>query len=191
MMRIDISELAGSELLAGSQNGKRLLVELLTVASEEPTDPIPLFLDFAGVLVATASFLRESVLAFRDLVRGRRSNFYPVIANANREVCDELNELVGPQRSDVLVACDLDESDKVVDLRLIGSLEPVQRRTLNFVIEQGETDARSLMLAHGDEERTTHTTAWNNRLASLAYLGLLVEKSHGRAKRYSPLFAGM
>ena len=30
-------------------------------------------------------------------------------------------------------------------------------------------------------------TAWNNRLASLSRLGLLMEMSHGRAKRYRPL----
>jgi hypothetical protein len=67
----------------------------------------------------------------------------------------------------------------------------VQRRTLDLVLERGETDAGELMRAHGAEERTTHTTAWNNRLASLAFLGLLVEKSHGRAKKYRPLFEGI
>ena len=31
-------------------------------------------------------------------------------------------------------------------------------------------------------------TAWNNRLAALAAVGLVVEVSAGRTKRYKPLF---
>jgi len=64
--------------------------EMLEHASGEPEKPEQLFLDFSGVQIATASFLRESVFAFRDAIRRRRSNFYPVIANAESAVEDEL-----------------------------------------------------------------------------------------------------
>lgn len=39
--------------------------KLLVAVGAEPERPEPVFLNFAGVEVATASFLRESVLAFR------------------------------------------------------------------------------------------------------------------------------
>jgi hypothetical protein len=97
-------------------------------------------------------------------VRGRRSNFYPVIANANDKVQDELRELVAPPRSDVLIACKPDNAGSVKQVALIGDLEPAQRRTLELVRERGETDAGELMRDYGEREKVTRTTAWNNRL---------------------------
>lgn len=187
-MQIDMKKVTGSSILAGVSNGKNVLTKLLAATVQEPLEPEPVFFDFARVDVATASFLRESVLMFRNVVRSQRSNFYPVIANANPDIRDELHELVDGQRSDVLIACSRSESGTVSDVTLIGELEPVQRRTFDLVRDLGETDASELMRAHGATDRTTRTTAWNNRLASLAFLGLLVEVSQGRTKRYKPLF---
>jgi hypothetical protein len=189
-MRIGMREVGGSEVLAGALNGKVALTRLLAAAMTEPALPEPLYLDFSGVEVATASFLRESVLSFRDIVRGRHSTFYPVIANANDNVRDELVELVRA-RGDVLVTCTLHEDGSVAEGAQIGSLDPKQRVTLELVRERGETDAGELMRTHGKSEGLAHATAWNNRLASLASLGLIVELAHGRAKRYRPLFEGI
>lgn len=190
-MNIDMKKVAGSSILAGASNGKNVLAKLLATTIREPLQPEPIFFDFLRVDVATASFLRESVLMFRNVVRSQRSNLYPVIANANSDICDELHELVDGQRSDVLVACSRNELGMVKDVKLIGELEPVQRRTFDLVRELGETDAGELMRAHGTTDRTTRTTAWNNRLASLAFLGLVVEVSEGRTKRYKPLFGDL
>ncbi|MDR4308494.1 hypothetical protein IHQ68_17890 [Chelatococcus sambhunathii] len=160
---------------------------LVEATTAEPANPEPVFLDFSSVQVATASYLRESVLAFRDLVRGRRSTFYPVIANANDDVRDELKELMR-LRGDVLMVCTLGPAGDVNMARLIGDLDPKQRMTFDLVHEHGETDAGELMRAYGESEGLKHTTAWNNRLAALAARGLLMEVSQGRAKRYRPLF---
>jgi hypothetical protein len=92
-MRIDMSVVGGGTVLAGALNGKAALSRLMAETTVEPLAPEPIFLDFSEVEVATASYLRESVLAFRDHVRNRQSTFYPVIANANEAVCDELAEL--------------------------------------------------------------------------------------------------
>jgi len=190
-MIINLKKMGGSSVLAGSSNGKKTLARLLAAIVQEPLDAEVLFLDFANIEVATASYLRESVLVLRNLVRSRRSNFYPVVANANVEVKDELVELVSGQKSDVLLACRVTESGKVSDIQLIGDLEPIQRKTLDHVRLLGETDAGELMRAHGAKDRTTRTTAWNNRLTSLSSLGLLVEVSQGRTKKYRPLFEGI
>ena len=178
----------GADVLAGALHGRKILAKLVELTGEEPASPEPVFLDFEGVSVATASFLRETVLAFRDAVRRRRSNFYPVVANASDLVGDELRILV-EQHGDALMLCSLDRRGEPKEPRLIGDLDPKQRITFNLVCERGETDAAELMREHGkSEKREVGQTAWNNRLAALAGLGLIVEMSQCRAKRYRPLF---
>lgn len=186
-MRLDIAALGGGPILTGAVNGRVMLGRLIAAATPEPQWPQPAFLDFSAVEVATASYLRESVLAFRDLVRGRRSTFYPVIANANNDLRDELAELMRT-RGDVLITCTLNADDGVAEIGLIGDLDPKQRITFDLVHEHGETDAGELMRAYGESEGLKHTTAWNNRLSALAARGLLMEISRGRAKRYRPIF---
>jgi hypothetical protein len=127
-------------------------------------------------------------LTYRDTIRRRGSNLYPVIANASQLVEEELKILVSSE-SDVLMLCALDENDQPHKPRLLGRLDPKQRLTFDLVQRCNETDAAELMREHGEKERVKQT-AWNNRLAALASLGLVVELSEGRAKRYRPLFVG-
>jgi hypothetical protein len=186
-MKINMRQLAGSEVLAGALSGRRVCALLLTETAKEPTAPESVFLDFLDVELATASFLRESVLVFRDAIRKRRSMFYPVVANANEIVVEELVELVR-SRKEVLLVCTLTEDEQVINGTLIGDLDPKQNLTFNLVLQYGETDAGELMRAHGESEAVQHATAWNNRLAALAARGIIVEISQGRSKRYKPLF---
>lgn len=188
-MNIDLSDACGTSVLAGALNGRTTLNQLLTATANEPDGPALVFLDFKGVDIATASFLRESVLVFRDIIRGRRSHYYPVIANINEDVRDELVELLDA-RGGVFMTCGLDENGVVKNPAPLGELDPKQRITFDLVHEHGETDAGALMRDYGESEGLKHTTAWNNRLTSLAGLGLIVEQSQGRAKRYRPLFEG-
>lgn len=186
-MRIKMQDVLDSRsaILAGAINGRKAFAKLLEQTSDEPEKPEELFLDFSGVQVATASFLRETVFAFRDTVRGRRSNFYPVIANAESAVEDELKVLVQSDNS-ALMLCSLDRKGKPHRPRLVGNLDPKQRLTFDLV-QKGATDAAQLMRENEDTENVKQT-AWNNRLAALTSLGLVVELSAGRAKRYRPLF---
>jgi len=187
-MRINILKLIGSDVLAGALSGKKALAKLVELTDQEPALPEPVFLDFAGVNIATASFLREMVLAYRNTVRRRRSNFYPVIANANALVEEELKVLVTSD-GNVLMLCSLDENHAPREPRLLGKLDPKQRLTFDLVQRRHETDAAETMREHGENEGVKQT-AWNNRLSALAILGLVVELSEGRAKRYRPLLAG-
>jgi len=173
------------EILAGAVNGRKALAKMTGQISEEPSGPQELFLDFRDVRVATASFLRESVFAFRDLVRHRRSNFYPVIANAAQSVEEELKILLENDNS-VLMLCSLDRQAKPQNPRLLGRLDPKQRLTFDLV-QRGITDAGQLMRENGKSENVKQT-AWNNRLAALSTLGLVIEINEGRAKKYRPLF---
>lgn len=188
-MRIHMAKLVGATVLAGALNGQKVHTKLLELTRQEPLEPDPVFLDFADVTVATASFLRETVLACRDTLRRRRSNFYPIIANASEVVEDELTVLV-TSGGDVLMLCKLDEENHPHEARLLGKLDPKSRLTFDLVQQRKETDAAELMRVHGKSERVQQT-AWNNRLSALASLGVVVELSEGRAKRYRPLLAGV
>ncbi len=188
-MYIVMNQLAEGDgsVLAGSPHGRRFFARMMEATGPEPNAPEPVFLDFADVQVATASFLRETVFAYRDAVRRRRSNFYPVVANAAEAVRDELIVLTAAS-NDVLLTCSLGSNGEVLAGRLVGELDLKQRITFDLVRERGETDAAELMREHGEDEGNRVTqTAWNNRLAALANRGLVVELSRGRTKRYRPL----
>jgi hypothetical protein len=189
-MRIAMDSLSEEKqsVLAGAPNGRRALARLLDQTRPEPTAAEPVYLDFAGVEIATASFLREAVLSFRDTVRGRRSNLYPIVANASQLILDELSLLIAPY-GDVLMTCLLNDESVPSKPALIGDLDPKQKLTFDLVSRSGETDASELMREHGVAEGVKQT-AWNNRLSALAALGLVFELSQGRSKRYRPLFGG-
>ena len=69
-----------------------------------------------------------------------------------------------------------------------------ERKTLGLIRPGSyhfNTDAAELMREYGAGE-TVGPTAWNNRLAALVGLGLVIEDvSSGRTKRYRPLLQGV
>jgi hypothetical protein len=177
-------------VLAGAINGRKALARLVEQTGPQPDGPMLVFLDFDGVAVATASFLSQSVFPFRNTVRESPSNLYPVIANPSNLVIEELKILVD-ERKDVLMLCNLDKDGNPHQARLLGKLDPKQRLTFDLVQQRGgETGAADLKKEHHGSESAPVQTAWNNRLAALANLGLLIESSQGRSKMYRPLFAG-
>jgi hypothetical protein len=188
-MRIHMRQLlgTGNQMLAGAITGRKALARLVERTNTKPAEPEEIYLDFEGVDVATASFLREAVFAFRDAIRRDRPNYYPVVANANELIEDELKVLLG-SRGDGLLVCGLDRNGKASRSRLLGDLEAKQKATFDLV-QRGETDAAQLMKEQGEAEGVKQT-AFNNRLAALAGLGLIKEVTEGRAKRYRPLLAG-
>lgn len=171
----------GQTVLSGANPGRKLLGALV-VAASSAAKPTPAFLDFDGVEVATASFLRESVIGFRDYARRALPNAYPVVANLSVAVTEELEFFVRAH-GDVLLACDLGANGEVTSPRLIGELEPAQRATFDAVRESGPVSAPELAQRHADAR--IGSTAWNNRLSALAGKGLLVERRLGKAKSFS------
>lgn len=187
-MRVYLLQYGDSPVLSGAVNGRRVFHKLLELAVNEPSQPEALFLDFGGIEVATASFIREGILGFRNYVRGRKSNYYPIVANLSDEVVEEFVELLRG-RGDVIARCSLDKSGRVTDLGIIGQLDPKQKITLQAV-EAGETDAVTLSRKHKKKDDVSRT-AWNNRLSTLSSLGLVVEVDRGRSKHFLPLLEGV
>lgn len=159
----------------------------MNLAIPEPDDPEPLFIDFAKVEVATASFLRESMFALKSYMRTNGSKFYPVAANVNQAIKDELSVLADA-KNDAIMTCHLDDTGHVADAELVGELDPKQQMTFSLVLKLNGADANSLMEKFGADEKMKNTTAWNNRLAGLVARGVVREFSNGRAKFYRPLF---
>ena len=170
-------------ILAGSLAGRQLFAAL--VAKVQPVkEPLPCFLDFRGIDVATISFLRESVFAFRNFIMTRSHGNCPVIANANATVQEEI-EIFLLSNNDALWICDLTDDEQVQNPQVIGNLDPAQRETFHLVVKRGQIDAPTLA-----KERTADSigsTAWNNRLAGLVAKGLLVELRTGKSKTYRPV----
>lgn len=184
-MLLSIKTLADDEaILSGTQAGRRLFAKLVASAAA-PNEPEPAFLDFAGISVATSSFLRESVVAFRDYARSTLPNLYPVIANAIDAVVEELAFFLR-HRADAVWACDLDSAGRPVNARLLGELDEIQRATFDRVLQLGSTSAPALA-AESKEDVGVGPTAWNNRLSNLAARGLLIERRGGKTKTFAPV----
>ena len=185
-MRVDIRKLAASTVLAGAGRGRALFAKLVDATAKEAPEATALVLDFQGVDVATASFLREAVFNLKTYMRTAGSNYYPVVANANSSIEDELAVLTDA-RSDAIIVCKCDASGKVRNPQLFGDLDPKQASTFQLVLERGEVDAVTLMEEFGEAEQTRTATAWNNRLAGLVARGILREIPRGRSKLYRPV----
>lgn len=173
-------------VLSGAVNGKTAFAEMIKNIPEGTAAPQPLFLDFGSIDVATASYLRESVFALKSYLRTKSSSYYPVVANANAEIWDELS-VIANAKNDVIVTCELTDNDVTTNVELVGNLDPKQKMTFELVLKFDKVDANSLMEKFGEAEKTKSTTAWNNRLASLASRGIIREYTKGRSKYYRPL----
>jgi len=186
-MRIRIRDISEVQVLAGAQAGATMLGKVLEHLPALPRVNGALFVDFEGIEVTTASFLREFVLPLKSIARSLRSTWYPVVANPSPAVLEEL-DVITTARSEPILTCKLDANEKVTDIKLAGRLDPKQLEAYEFVVRQGDVTAKQLMEATATSaEKGTSPTAWNNRLSVLVDKGLVAEASLGRQKVYVPI----
>ena len=172
----------GNPVLSGAEEGRKLLAAL--IAQVQPTaEPTTAFLDFFQVAVVTASFLRESVLKFRDYARSA-TNVYPVIANVSATVLEELEYFL-KSCGEAIWVCELDDQDRPLNARIIGALDQTEKDTFEMVSRLGRATAPELAAAAPNAG--IKSTAWNNRLASLADKGLLFQGRVGKTKFFTPV----
>src|SRR5689334_6692638 len=117
-MQLVLSDLAHDEVLAGAAKGAAVL-SLLIAQVHKLVTPTVVALDFHGVTVATGSFLRECVLGFRDYCRRSQPNLYPIVANPNDVVLEELRGLLRDRRQ-ALVCCRLERNGQIKAPRVEG-----------------------------------------------------------------------
>jgi hypothetical protein len=185
-MRLAMGRHASNGVLAGSIAGKRAFADLVS-NTPVPVRPEVCFLDFNGVAVMTASFLRDCVVAYRNHARSLWPYLYPVAANAAPDVREELATWLA-QTGDSFVLCDLVD-EQVSNVTLLGQIDGKQLVALTGLIALGETDVASLAGYVGEK---VAPTAWNNRLGALVAKGLVIElQTGGRNKRYRPVLEGL
>lgn len=88
-------------------------------------------------------------------------------------------------RNDAIWACSLDTDDAASDPHILGELDSAQINTLKLISEHQPISAPELAKLRPDEG--IGTTAWNNRLATLAAKGILMELKQGKTKMFSPV----
>ncbi|MEX2630741.1 MAG: hypothetical protein WD341_12450 [Tistlia sp.] len=175
-------KIAGNRrILAGSSQGRKVLAALVE-SSPAGNEPEVVFIDFAGVDYVTSSFIRESLASYRDFARANLGNVYPILANANEEVAEEI-EFFARERGDVFWMCSLDSEGNATGGRLIGTLDPAQRSTFEIVARMGAASAPELASLFRD--LGVGATAWNNRLSALCSKGILKERRKGKTKFFS------
>lgn len=184
MIRYPVLSIASRKAtLAGSAMGRQMLAQLIAM-TVPVTAPTLAYIDFDGVDIATGSFLREAVLGFRDFSRNAIGTLYPVVANANAIIEEELDVYL-KDRNDAIWACSLDTDDAASDPHILGELDSAQINTLKLISEHQPISAPELAKLRPDEG--IGTTAWNNRLATLAAKGILMELKQGKTKMFSPV----
>ncbi len=184
-MLISMFDLAGGDpVLAGSQAGRQACaVAALRAIDSKPGET--LILDFTGVAVATASFIREAILRLRDFLAAQEPSRTVVLANLEERVHEEI-ELYLEKTRDALWIASVAQGGSLSNLTLIGTLDPSERSTLDALSEHVEATARDLHLAKRGES-AIGVTAWNNRLALLASRGLITARQRGNTKFYGTL----
>lgn len=184
MIRYHVLSIAArNTTLAGTAMGRQMLAKLIAETCPVTT-PTVAYLDFKGVDIATGSFLREAVLGFRDFSRNAIGTLYPVVANANAVIEDELSVYL-KGRNDAIWACELSENDTTSHPHVLGELDAAQMRTLQLISKHHPISAPELAKLRPDEG--IGTTAWNNRLATLSAKGILMEVKQGKAKLFTPV----
>lgn len=173
----------GSATLAGSAMGRQMLAQLIE-KTKPVAGPTLAFLDFAEVDIATGSFLREAVMGFRDFCRNAAGMIYPVVANANATIEEELATYLRG-RNDAIWACGLDADSAATDPHILGELDAGQLSTIQLIAQHHPISAPELAKLRPDDK--IGTTAWNNRLATLSAKGMLKEVRHGKTKLFSPV----
>ena len=154
--------------LTGVSRARRLLTKLIAWTAEESPQGT-LILDFCDVGAASASFLRESILAFRDYARAYQPDLFPVLANLDGPVREEFDILL-KDRGEAILGCCLDAFGVPIAPQVLGVLNPGLRHTLDLIRTRGQLTLTDLR----ESSQHTQPTTWSNRIASLIKQGFVV-----------------
>lgn len=168
--------------LTGVSRARKLLASLIARTADEQPKGV-LILDFDGVGDASASFLRESILAYRDWARAYEPELYPVLANISDAVREEFNTLLR-DRGQAMPGCRLDAAGEPVEAEVLGALELGLSETLAMVRERGTVTLEDLRQAS-----EAKSTTLSNRIASLIRQGFVVTTQEPKRRAYSFVLA--
>lgn len=184
MIRYSVFEIAAKKVtLAGSAMGRQMLVSLIS-ETRPVNEPTVAYLDFSCIDIATGSFLREAVLGFRDFSRKAIGALYPVVANANAAIEEELFDYLA-DHNDAMWACSLTKAGISSEAHILGVLDAAHSSTLQLIRENHRISAPELAKLRPNEG--IGVSAWSNRLATLAAKGIVMEFKSGKTKLFAPV----
>jgi len=181
-MAIPLAKTFGTTQLQGETLGKRHYARVCELLSEVGQSEVVL-LDFKGIEVVTGSWINAMLVPLYRRVAEPEIDLFPILCNATEDWLDDLSLLAKWTHQCYLVSSNC--SVPVRKARLIGSLDPAQRTTLEAVIDLGEVTGAELERQRPEED--IRATAWNNRLKDLYEKRLLRRTRQGRAQVYSPV----
>jgi hypothetical protein len=169
------------DVWAGESIGKNILAEFVARVPKLEQDFV--VVDLNGIAMITASAFRACLRGLREYIGGTFQKA-TVFANAAPETLEEA-EFVASKYGDVYLFAELRLS-KLLNVRLVGDLDPTLLDTLDLLALNGECDAKTLF----DLRQKPGVTAWHNRLTDLAGKGLVTVRTEGRSRRFRSLLQG-
>jgi len=167
--------------LQGKLPGRKDYARLCERLSEAAPGSV-VFLDFAGVELASGSWINAALVPLLAWATDERNDLFPVVCNANKDVLEELALVAKYTHSCFVVAGGPIPPRRAT---LVGLLDPGQRSTLEALVELQAVTGAELERQRPAEK--VKATAWNNRLKDLYEKRLLRRERRGREQVYSPV----
>jgi len=201
-----VSEALGTatKIAAGAQTGKahaRLLLKRIG-AAKIPESGLIILVSFRGIELATASYVKETILWLAICGRmhagalspsEQRSldwsslqplNVFPAVSDANEDIQHEIDEVFA-RRGLPCVLVEEVNNDLILVAKILGSVEPTLARTIQAI--EGSSDATADDLHRKCPDEGVNITAWNNRLSELNRMRIARRRRDGKFWRYQPL----
>jgi len=175
-----------------------VVADVIQLTSTEGS--LDVVLDFSGIVSATASYLKRTVLWLHDCAllaaEGRPAeehedapiplDIYPFVTGLAEEVSLELEDVLF-QHNRICLEVPFDVAPEISKARLIGPLDPALRQTLVMLTRMQRATATELHQAHALDRQKITVNAWNNRLSDLFSRRLARRTKAGRHWVYEPV----
>jgi hypothetical protein len=209
MNRFIVSEnLKGPPVASGIVTGNLHARLLASEISRAPVSPegVIVVIDFNGVEIATASYIRSAVLWLTlcgrmhagalnaaeqktlDLSALQSLNVFPVVEGTKDDVEDEIHEVYA-RRGLPCLRVEQMMGEVISCGDILGELDPSIARTIEVIEGLPELTAEELHTRFPEEG--INVTAWNNRLSELFRLRMVRRVKQGKVWKYRPLAAVM
>jgi hypothetical protein len=170
---VNLRAVTGDPSLAGREKGEAHFPMLASYL--EP--PGPVVLDFSGVQVVTTSYFFAALWPFWTREDADGPSTFPLIANANPDVTEELDFVMKHRR--IAAWRGRWNGDTFAPDGHLGVVDD----SLSLVIRRAR-EAGSVTAAELSKVDNTNATAWSNRLASFNKQRLLRRRQLGRTQPY-------
>jgi hypothetical protein len=192
VLTISIAKLKPSNRrLAGAAIGEEHAKQMHGIFAKQPPEKAgTVFLDFADIESASASYLKRLINPF-FVPPGEPDGFpqevFPIAVNVESpDLKEELEDYLGGKGRVLIVADPRQNEPKYREL--LGRLDGAAAQTFHELRELKKATAGDLYERHAEE--TTNQTAWNNRLVQLVDMRIARRSREGRFWIYEPTVKG-